>query len=143
MSLFYKQSKDIPNEVLAERLNELSKAVVARMDGRESTFSNEFTCRIPVELDRDADVVLMEASLRLKNSSNSKLLCRVNIELTPEKQAEFFWDMSSDEQAKFFNHLSKISDDHMCSQLQYICESDDLTIHGRDLMELIGEYAKP
>lgn len=65
MSRQYKRSDEIPNDVLAKRLKELSNAVVARMHRDESTFLNEFSCRIPCELDRDADVVLSEASRRL------------------------------------------------------------------------------
>jgi hypothetical protein len=65
MSTTYKNSEDIPAEVLADRLRELSHAVVERMRGNGREFSNQFACRIPCELDRDADVVLMEAAKRL------------------------------------------------------------------------------
>ena len=67
MSNRYKKSSEIPNEVLANRLEELSDAVIQRMHRNEGAFLNAFTCRIPCELDRNADVVLMEASRRLKN----------------------------------------------------------------------------
>jgi len=63
------------------------------------------------------------------------------IELTPEKQAEFFWDMSDDEQVRFFNHLADISGNRFVTQLQHICDSKDLTAQGRYLMEQIGEYS--
>lgn len=66
MSREYKKCSDIPNEVLARRLSELSDAVVARMQDKPLTFESEFTCRIPAELDRDADLVLMEAANRLR-----------------------------------------------------------------------------
>lgn len=66
MSRYYKKSSDIPNDVLADRLKELSDAVVARMHRDESKFLNEFTFRIPCELDRDADVVLAEAAKRMR-----------------------------------------------------------------------------
>lgn len=69
MSRNYKQSEDIPNGVLAKRLEELSDAVVARMHGKKHVFDNEFTCRIPAELDRDADLVLMESAKRLEKLS--------------------------------------------------------------------------
>lgn len=61
----YQHSSHVPTEVLAKRLDELSDAVVARMKHDNARFEREFTCRIPVELDRDADVVLSEAALRL------------------------------------------------------------------------------
>lgn len=61
----YKQSEDIPNGVLAKRLEELSDAVVARMHGKKHVFDNEFTCRIPAELDRvkrkELDMLLRSA----------------------------------------------------------------------------------
>lgn len=69
MSRNYKQLSDIPNDVLAKRLHELSDAVVARMNGRKNIFEDEFTCRIPAELDRDADLVLMESAKRLEKLS--------------------------------------------------------------------------
>lgn len=65
MTTIYKNSSDVPDSVLADRLDQLSDAVVARMKGNEEVFSNEFTCRIPAELDRDADLVLAEAAKRL------------------------------------------------------------------------------
>jgi len=49
--------------VLADRLKELSSVVSNNRDRMES----EFTMRIPAEVDRDADLVLMEASRRLRN----------------------------------------------------------------------------
>jgi hypothetical protein len=65
MSTKYKHGDAIPIDVIARRLEELSNAVVARMNCDNAKFEREFTCRIPAELDRDADVVLSEASLRL------------------------------------------------------------------------------
>lgn len=66
MSRKYSDSKDIPSEVLANRLEQLSEAVVARMRNDTLVFESEFTCRIPAELDRDADLVISEAGDRLK-----------------------------------------------------------------------------
>lgn len=66
MSRNFKRPEDVPNAVLAGRLNELSHAVIERMHGNEKTFSDEFTCRIPAEVDRDADIVMMEAAKRLR-----------------------------------------------------------------------------
>jgi len=60
MSTKYNKSKDIPTEVLIARLEELATAVTK---GKLS-FANEFTMRVPAELDRDADLVLSEAALR-------------------------------------------------------------------------------
>ena len=66
MSTKYKRSEDIPNHILAYRLNELSDACVASMNNDKAKFDREFTFRIPCELDRDADVVLAEAARRLE-----------------------------------------------------------------------------
>lgn len=63
MSKKYKDGSDVPNVVLADRLKELSSVVSNNRDRMES----EFTMRIPAEVDRDADLVLMEASRRLRN----------------------------------------------------------------------------
>lgn len=60
MTTKYKNSSDVPDSVLVDRLEQLSDAVVARMKGDESRFSNEFTCRIP------ADLVLTESAKRLR-----------------------------------------------------------------------------
>lgn len=65
MSTKYKNSKDVPNEILAKRLEELSDAIIARMSKNPGPFEREFTCRIPAECDRDADLVLSEAASRL------------------------------------------------------------------------------
>ena len=60
MSRKYKEGDYIPSEVLAKRLDELSNAVAENK-------LDEFTMRIPVERDRDADVVLAEAAKRIRN----------------------------------------------------------------------------
>jgi len=60
MSTNYKHPREVPSKVLAERLKELSRLV---SDGQIK--HNEFTMRIPAEVDRDADIVLMEAARRL------------------------------------------------------------------------------
>lgn len=60
MSTQYKKSEDIPTEVLCNRVKELIKLVT-----NGEVKHNEFTMRVPVELDRDADVVLAELVRRL------------------------------------------------------------------------------
>ena len=62
MSNQYKYGDRVPTDVLARRLDELSRAVT---DGKEAV-SLEFTMRIPAELDRDADLVLQESAKRLR-----------------------------------------------------------------------------
>ncbi len=62
MSTDYGMNDRVPTEVLARRLEELSRAVT---EGKESV-SREFTMRIPAEMDRDADLVLHAASARLR-----------------------------------------------------------------------------
>lgn len=65
MSRKYQSSDEVPLSVLCERLKELSSAI---SKGRE-TKERELTIRIPAEVDRDADIVLSEASLRLINQA--------------------------------------------------------------------------
>lgn len=62
MSRKYKEGDYIPSEVLAKRLDELSNAVA---NGN----LEEFSMRVPVELDRDADVVLAEAAKRIRQQT--------------------------------------------------------------------------
>lgn len=59
MSTKYGDDDHIPDSVLADRLDELARAVIVQDFG-------EFTMRIPAELDRDADLVLCEAAKRLR-----------------------------------------------------------------------------
>ncbi|WP_305043860.1 hypothetical protein [Geoalkalibacter sp.] len=62
MSTKYRKSADVPNEVLAARLDELAD-VVSTGRGR---MDSEFTMRVPAELDRDADLVMAESARRLR-----------------------------------------------------------------------------
>jgi len=66
MSTKYKYNDRVPSSVLANRLDELADAVVARMKGDSGPMDREFTCRIPAELDRDPDLVLSQAAKRLR-----------------------------------------------------------------------------
>jgi hypothetical protein len=63
------------------------------------------------------------------------------VEVTPEILADLFWSMHSDEQARFYNHLDKIADNHFAFQLQAITDEEGLTIGGRRVMGCIGEYS--
>lgn len=58
MSTQYKKMEEVPTAALADRLMELSRFVAA------NDFS-DFSMRVPAELDRDADVVMSGAALRL------------------------------------------------------------------------------
>lgn len=61
MSNQYKHGDYVPTDVLANRLDELSDAVTKGDAGR-----NEFSMRVPAEMDRDADLVLDAAAKRLR-----------------------------------------------------------------------------
>lgn len=61
MSNKYKEGDHIPTAVLCARVDELVDAVIKGLP-------NEFTMRVPAELDRDADLVLSEVSRRLKDA---------------------------------------------------------------------------
>lgn len=63
MSNKYKSSWDVPTEVLCKRLDQLSQAVTKGEKGQ-----SEFYMRIPAEVDHDADIVIAEASRRLKET---------------------------------------------------------------------------
>jgi len=61
MSTRYTSAGDVPTQVIIDRLWELSRVIIDRPVGWEL----QFTMRIPAELDRDADLVLAEAAIRL------------------------------------------------------------------------------
>ena len=65
----------------------------------------------------------------------------IDIPVSPETVAEIFWDMDSSEQARFYNHLDKISDYLFPFRLQQITDDDGLTLAGRRVMQNIGEYS--
>lgn len=75
MSTKYRNSRDVPLDTIITRLEELSDAVIG---GRESQ-GREFTMRIPAECDRDADLVIGEAAVRLValQAENEALRARV------------------------------------------------------------------
>ena len=64
---------------------------------------------------------------------------------SPELIAEMFACLSSEEQARFFNHVDKVastwSGGGFCFQLQYITDEDGLTLAGRRVMQQIGDYS--
>lgn len=62
MSTLYKSSKDVPAEVLVARLDQLADVVSSKRERIDA----EFTMRIPAEVDRDADLVMSEAAVRLE-----------------------------------------------------------------------------
>jgi len=59
MSTKYEEPRLVPTSVLIEPLKELADAIAK---GNR----DELTMRIPAEVDRDADIVLMEAAKRLE-----------------------------------------------------------------------------
>ncbi len=61
MSTKYKESADVPTEVLADRLNDLVKIIC----GPEKDLSRHFSMRVPAELDYCADLVISESGQRL------------------------------------------------------------------------------
>ena len=90
MSTNYKNSKDIPTEVLCKRIDEIVKAITASDYGK--SLLRECTMRIPAELDHDADLVLSEVARRLRKVENEpqdapdsiKCGCYVEADQCPE-----------------------------------------------------------
>jgi hypothetical protein len=62
MSTRYKRSCDVPTETLILRLEELAHIIA--IPGKD--IRSEFSMRIPAEVDRDADLVMVEAARRLQ-----------------------------------------------------------------------------
>lgn len=64
--------------------------------------------------------------------------------ITPEILAELFATMDNHEQARFFNHIDEVASKWSSCwpfQLQYITDSEELTLAGRRVMQSIGEYS--
>jgi hypothetical protein len=101
MSTKYKNSKDVPLDVIVARLQELVGAIVS--PGKFN--DNEFTMRIPAECDRDADLVMSEAVNRINAmqarvaelEAREDLMCDLHY-ANGAKQG-FSWGQVSDENA--------------------------------------------
>jgi len=128
MSNKYKYGDKIPLEVITARLLELIEAITAGDYGK--SVEREFTMRVPAELDRDADCILSEASLRLESQerdiaeladSNGKLIDRL--------------DMARDE----FIRISIISNNSevtgICDRAMLELERTSPVLEQRDKME--------
>lgn len=63
------------------------------------------------------------------------------VDLNPELLAEYFSELDSEQQAKFYNHLAELSKDWITMQLQYITDEDGLNLAGRRVMQQIGDYS--
>lgn len=65
-------------------------------------------------------------------------------EVTPELVAELFAAMDSAEQARFFNHIAVVASTWSTGlpfQMQYVTDNDELSLAGRRVMQMIGEYS--
>jgi hypothetical protein len=60
MSEKYSTSSEVPTEILVTRLDQLADAVTKGANG-----TGQFTMSVPAQVDRDADIVLVEAGIRL------------------------------------------------------------------------------
>lgn len=69
MSRHYQTPADVPLDVLCKRMDALSDHIT------KGSF-HEFSMRIPAEVDRDADIVICEASKRLKKYSDDVMALR-------------------------------------------------------------------
>lgn len=65
-------------------------------------------------------------------------------QITPEKLGELFACMDNNEQARFFSHVAEVASKWSFGldfQLQYVTDSDELTLAGRRVMDDIGSYS--
>lgn len=70
----------------------------------------------------------------------------IDVRLTPREAAEVFSEMDSVQQSIFFNEIWEIWEQNsrpFCFQLQALTDSNFLKDGGRQIMEAIGEYARP
>lgn len=69
----------------------------------------------------------------------------VTITITVEETAAAFCEMSSAEQARFFNIVAGIAKTWgapFANQMQHVTDDIHLTPEGRCVMQIIGEYSK-
>lgn len=64
MSTKYRNSNEVPTEVLCKRIDQIVDAIAAGDSGK--SLLRECTMRIPAEVDRDADLILAEVARRLR-----------------------------------------------------------------------------
>jgi hypothetical protein len=107
MSNKYKNSEDVPTEMLVNRLKELVNALVDRPIGE--IWSSEFTMRIPAELDRDADLVMSELGRRLLQVTTERDALQAEVSLLKKdsyalhRENAALWEyLTPNEQACFF-----------------------------------------
>ena len=65
-------------------------------------------------------------------------------EITPEIVAYLFCEMDAEGQAKFYNEVAKLASvwpGSLCMQMQAITDESGLTLEGRRVMQMIGEYS--
>lgn len=67
---------------------------------------------------------------------------KVTVEFEPFELADMFWQLDSDEQAKFFNRLGIIASHKLCFQMCNVSQSEELQPCGKDAIEIIGSYAE-
>ena len=119
MSNKYKHGDEIPLTVIIMRLADLAKAVVKKD-------WSEFSMRIPAELDRDADLVLSDAAMKIKQQAAT--IKQLEVE---NKQQRLNIDNANSEA----NELSL-----KCLELEARCkELEGAMIHIKDEFPLIDE----
>lgn len=69
----------------------------------------------------------------------SILLKTIEVTITPEELAEAFWDLASDQQAVFFNHLGLITGGGNDFEKQMLYVADEgLTEEAKKVISIIG-----
>lgn len=64
----------------------------------------------------------------------------VDVDISAHECAEIFWDMDSEQQAKFFDRLGEISFGHdLRSQMDSVRREEALGRFGKSTMTIIGE----
>jgi hypothetical protein len=100
MSNQYKEPKEVPIDILCNRLNELAKHC---SNGNLS----EFYMRIPAEFDRDADIVLSESSNRIE-AMQAKLDAQAE-ELAALREVVIKQDSNTKQFRRFINSIYEIA----------------------------------
>ncbi len=64
------------------------------------------------------------------------------IDVTPELLAKMFWEMDNEQQAQFFDELSRVSGGELANQMDNVAfYTDSLSLRALEAMVIIGKRA--
>lgn len=132
MSTKYQHGDAVPSELLCKRLHELSDAVTK---GRDA-IDQEFTMRIPAELDRDADLVLSESARRLEQLQKRNAELEENYKRLIEHAAIIEISLRDELDSDFATESWRSLPDKVQAELNAKAEQTDKKLRPKTVSEL-------